>query len=161
MRQEFAGAHLSGSLNIGLRGQFATWCGTLLDRERPIVIIAAPGQEREAATRLGRIGFDRVGGYLKDGMKAAESNPDLTQSTSCLAATTVAEQLASPSPPLILDVRTEKEKREKHIEGSLHIPLNHLRERIQELPPNRKVVVHCAAGYRSSIAASLLKQSGW
>jgi rhodanese-related sulfurtransferase len=61
---------------------------------------------------------------------------------------------------MILDVRTEKERREKHIEGSLHIPLNHLRERIHELPPKRKLVVHCAAGYRSSIAVSLLKQSG-
>lgn len=157
---EFAGAHLSGSLNIGLGGQFATWCGTLLDREKPIVIIASPGQEREAATRLGRIGFDRVGGYLKDGMKAAESSPGLVQNTSCLAATTIAEQLASPFPPMILDVRTEKERRDKHIEGSLHIPLNHLRERIHELPLERKLVVHCAAGYRSSIAVSLLKQSG-
>jgi hydroxyacylglutathione hydrolase len=157
---EFAGAHLSGSLNIGLRGQFATWCGTLLDRENAIVIIASPGQEREAATRLGRIGLDRVSGYLKDGMKAAESSPDLVQSTTCLAATTVAEQLASPSPPEILDVRNERERREKHIEGSLHIPLNHLRERIQELPRDRKLVVHCAAGYRSSIAASLLQQAG-
>jgi hydroxyacylglutathione hydrolase len=157
---EFAGAHLSGSLNIGLRGQFATWCGTLLDREKPIVIIASPGQEREAATRLGRIGLDRVGGYLQDGMKAAESSPDLVQSTTCLAATTVAEQLASPSPPVILDVRNERERIEKHIEGSFHIPLNHLRERIQELPSDRKLVVHCAAGYRSSIAASLLQQAG-
>jgi rhodanese-related sulfurtransferase len=157
---EFAGAHLSGSLNIGLGGQFATWAGTLLNRDRPIVIIASPGREKEAATRLGRIGFDHVAGYLDDGMNALESSPGLLQQNVCLAATTVAEQLASPSPPLIVDVRTEKERRENLIDGSLHIPLNHLRERAHELPNGRALVVHCAAGYRSSIAVSLLKRDG-
>jgi hydroxyacylglutathione hydrolase len=157
---EFAGAHLSGSLNIGLGGQFATWAGTLLNRDRPIVIIASPGREKEAATRLGRIGFDHVAGYLDDGMNALESSPGLLQQNVCLAATTVAEQLASPSPPLIVDVRTEKERRENLIDGSLHIPLNHLREHAHELPNGRALVVHCAAGYRSSIAVSLLKRDG-
>ena len=157
---EFAGAHLRGSLNIGLGGQFATWAGTLLDRDRPIVIIASPGREREGAMRLGRIGFDHVAGYLDDGMKAVESRPELLEQNTSLAATTVAEQLASPSPPLIVDVRTEKERRENFIEGSFHIPLSHLRERTHELPSGGGLVVHCAAGYRSSIAVSLLKQSG-
>ncbi len=157
---EFAGAHLRGSVNIGLGGQFATWAGTLLDRDRLIVIIASPGREKEAAMRLGRIGFDHVAGYLEHGMKAVESSPALLQQNASLAATTVAEQLASPSPPVILDVRTEKERRDNFIEGSLHIPLNHLRERMDELPSRRALVVHCAAGYRSSIAVSLLKQSG-
>jgi glyoxylase-like metal-dependent hydrolase (beta-lactamase superfamily II)/rhodanese-related sulfurtransferase len=157
---EFAGAHLSGSLNIGLGGQFATWAGTLLNRDKPIVIIASPGREKEAAMRLGRIGFDHVAGYLDDGMNALESSPGLLQQNVCLAATTVAEQLASPSPPIIVDVRTEKERRENLIDGSLHIPLNHLRERAHELPNGRALVVHCAAGYRSSIAVSLLKRDG-
>ena len=157
---EFAGAHLSGSLNIGLGGQFATWAGTLLNRDKPIVIIASPGREKEAAMRLGRIGFDHVAGYLDDGMNALESSPGLLQQNVCLAATTVAEQLASPSPPIIVDVRTEKERRENLIDGSLHIPLNHLWERAHELPNGRALVVHCAAGYRSSIAVSLLKRDG-
>ena len=76
---EFAAAHLAGSINIGLGGQYATWAGTVLSREQPIVIIADPGREHEAATRLGRIGFDHVVGYL-DG-RAAEprvARPDLT-----------------------------------------------------------------------------------
>jgi len=157
---EFAGAHLSRSLNIGLGGQFATWAGTLLDRDKPIVIIASPGREKEAATRLGRIGFDSVAGYLDHGMRAVEPNPDLLRHNTCLAATSVAEQFASPSPPVMVDVRAEKERREKYIEGSLHIPLNHLHERLAELPGERRLVVHCAGGYRSSIAVSLLKQSG-
>ena len=157
---EFSGAHIVGSLNIGLAGRFASWAGTILDRERPILIMASPGGEREAAVRLGRIGFDHVAGYLKGGMKATDSNPDLVQLTTRLAATTLAEQLASPTPPLVLDVRTPKERREKWIEGSLHIPLNHLRERIEEVPRDQKLVVHCARGYRSSLAASLLRQFG-
>ena len=157
---EFSGAHIVGSLNIGLAGQFTSWAGTILDRERPILIMASPGGEREAAVRLGRIGFDHVAGYLKGGMKATDSNPDLVQHTTRLTATTLAEQLASPTPPLVLDMRTSKERREKWIEGSLHIPLNHLRERIEEVPRDQKLVVHCAGGYRSSLAASLLRQFG-
>ena len=157
---EFSGAHIVGSLNIGLAGQFASWAGTILDRERPILIMASPGGEREAVMRLGRIGFDHVVGFLKGGMKATDSNPDLVQHTTRLTATTLAEQLASPTPPLVLDVRTSKERREKRIEGSLHIPLNHLMERIEEVPRDQKLVVHCAGGYRSSLAASLLRQFG-
>ncbi|HEY7086726.1 MAG TPA: MBL fold metallo-hydrolase, partial [Tepidisphaeraceae bacterium] len=75
---EFASAHLKGSINIGLGGQYATWVGTILDREHPIVIIATPGRERESATRLGRIGFDHIAGFLKDGLESLKSRPDLT-----------------------------------------------------------------------------------
>ena len=67
---EYAKGHLAGSINIGLGGQYATWAGTVLDRARPIVIIAEPGREQEAALRLGRIGFDHVKGYLSGGMEA-------------------------------------------------------------------------------------------
>jgi hydroxyacylglutathione hydrolase len=157
---EFSGTHLAGSINVGLAGQFASWAGTILDREKPIVIIASPGREREAAMRLGRIGFDHVAGYLEGGMKAVEPRTDLLGHTPRVSATTLAEELASPAPPGVVDVRTEKERREKWIEGSLHIPLNHLRERIDQVPRNQKLVVHCAGGYRSSIAASILKQAG-
>ena len=76
---EFAAAHLAGSINIGLGGQYATWAGTVLDREHPIVIIADPGRENESAMRLGRIGFDHVAGYLQDGLHSLESRPELTR----------------------------------------------------------------------------------
>src|SRR6266508_2090772 len=78
---EFAAAHLSGSINIGLGGQYATWAGTVLSRERPIVIIADPGRENESAMRLGRIGFDHVVGFLKDGLHSLGSRADLTATT--------------------------------------------------------------------------------
>src|SRR5713101_2596218 len=73
---EFAAAHLQGSINIGLGGQYATWAGTVLNREKPIILIAEPGRQEEAAMRLGRIGFDNVVGYLSDGLRSLESRPD-------------------------------------------------------------------------------------
>ena len=158
---EFAKAHLRGSLNVGLGGQYATWAGTVLSREHPIIVVAEPGREQEAATRLGRIGFDHVIGCLLGGINALESRPDLVEGTERITAPAAAEEIAAPNAPLILDVRAPREWQSKHIPGSLNIPLNHLRERVGELPRNRRMLVHCAGGYRSSIAASILQQCGF
>jgi hydroxyacylglutathione hydrolase len=157
---EFAQGHLAGSINIGLRGQYATWAGTLLDRAKPIVIIAEPGREQEAALRLGRIGFDQVSGYLEEGMVALAQRPDLVWTTERVTPALVAEELASAEPPLVLDIRNPREWKAKHIPESLNIPLNHLQERLAEIPRGRRIAVHCAGGYRSSIAASILHQNG-
>ncbi len=160
---EFASAHLTGSINIGLAGQFATWAGTVLSREQPIVIIADPGREHEAAMRLGRIGFDHIAGYLANGLKSLESRADLTTETERLSAQVAAARASAAgpaAPPVLLDVRTPPEREQKRIAGSVGIPLNHLGERLSELPAGRPVVVFCAGGYRSSIAASLLQQRG-
>lgn len=157
---EFAGGHIAGSLNIGLTGQFASWAGTVLDPAKPILIVASPGCEREAAMRLGRIGFDNVAGYLEGGMAAVEAHPDLIQRTPRVTATTLAEQMASPAPPQVLDVRSDQERKSKRIAGSLHIPLSRLSAEIEKVPRDRQVAVHCAGGYRSSIAASLLREQG-
>ncbi len=157
---EYAKGHLAGSINIGLGGQYATWAGTVLDRNKPILIIAEPGREPEAALRLGRIGFDHVNGYLNGGMEALASRPDLVWPTDRLSAPMVAEELASANPPLLLDIRNPREWLAKHIAGSVNIPLNHLEERIAEIPRDRRIAVHCAGGYRSSIAASILHQYG-
>jgi hydroxyacylglutathione hydrolase len=158
---EFASAHLAGSINIGLVGQYATWAGTVLDRKHPIVIIADPGRESESAVRLGRIGFDHVAGYLKDGLQSLESRPDLVAFTERLSAPFAAELLSSSEPPLTIDVRAPRERDQKCIAGSLGIPLNHLTENLEKLPKDRPLLVYCAGGYRSSIAASLLQRSGF
>jgi len=158
---EFGAAHLAGSVNIGLGGQYATWAGTVLDRTHPIVIIADPGRENESAIRLGRIGFDHVAGYLQNGMRSLESRPDLVAFTEHLSAPFAEELLSSSQPPLAIDVRTPREREQKHIGGSLGIPLNHLTEHLETLPKNRPLLVYCAGGYRSSIAASLLQRSGF
>ena len=157
---EFASRHLTGSVNIGLGGQYATWAGTVLDRELPIVIIATPGREGEAALRLGRIGFDNVAGYLKDGMQALRDRDDLLAATPQTSAATVNQWLGTPDAPFLLDVRTPGEWQQQHIEGSVNIPLSRLAARLTEIPRNRPIVLFCAAGYRSSIASSLLQREG-
>jgi len=157
---EYAKGHLAGSINVGLGGQYATWAGTILDRTKPIVIIAEPGREKEAALRLGRIGFDHVKGYLDEGMGALAERPDLVWPTERISAPMVAEELAGADPPLLLDIRNPREWVAKRIDGSINVPLNHLQERIAEIPRDRRIAVHCAGGYRSSIAASILHQHG-
>ncbi len=157
---EYAKGHVAGSLNIGLGGQYATWAGTILDRAKPIMIIAEPGREQEAALRLGRIGFDHVKGYLNGGMAALAGRPDLVWPTERISAPMVAEELAGEAPPMVLDIRNPREWAAKHLEGSVNIPLNHLQERIGEVPRDRRILVHCAGGYRSSMAASILHQHG-
>jgi len=157
---DFAGAHMRGSVSVGLGGSFATWCGTVLDQDRQIVLIADPGRETEAATRLGRIGFDNVAGYLAGGMQALEDEPELIERLARITAAALSEQLERGDPPLILDVRTEGEFQERHLAEALNVPLSQLAERMQELPEERALVVHCASDYRSAIAASLLCRAG-
>jgi rhodanese-related sulfurtransferase len=157
---EYARAHLRDSLNIGLNGTYATWAGTLLNKDKPIVVVSEPGREEEAAMRLGRIGFDSLVGFLRDGISALENAPALMTGTERVTPAEAATAIASSSPPVVLDVRAPKEWGQVRIEGSVNIPLNHLIERLDELPANRMLLVHCAGGYRSSIAAGLLQQRG-
>jgi glyoxylase-like metal-dependent hydrolase (beta-lactamase superfamily II)/rhodanese-related sulfurtransferase len=156
---EFGAAHLAGSINIGLGGQYATWAGTILTREQPIVIIANPGAERESALRLGRIGFDHVAGYLQGGVASLESRPDLTKTTKRLSPA-LASELIGKGAVLPVDVRTPAERDAKRILDSVGIPLTRLSGRLSDLPKDRPLLVYCAGGYRSSIAASLLERAG-
>jgi glyoxylase-like metal-dependent hydrolase (beta-lactamase superfamily II)/rhodanese-related sulfurtransferase len=157
---EFEGAHIRGSLNIGLGGSFATWCGTVLDPERPVVVIAEPGREVEAATRLGRIGFDTVAGYLEGGMQQLEGAPELVERIERITAPSLDEQLGGSNPPVVLDVRTPREWNESHIDGALNVPLSKLADRLAEVPADRTVVVYCAGGYRAAVAVSMLRREG-
>jgi rhodanese-related sulfurtransferase/glyoxylase-like metal-dependent hydrolase (beta-lactamase superfamily II) len=157
---EYAKGHMTGSINIGLSGQYATWAGTLLDPTRSIVIIAEPGREEEAALRLGRIGFDQVEGCLNGGMAALADRPDLIQATERVSVPMLTEELESSDPPVIIDVRSPQEWRDGHIPESRNIPLSQLKQRFEEFPTGRRIAVHCAGGYRSSIAASMLRRNG-
>lgn len=157
---DFEGAHLAGAINIGLKGKYATWCGSILSHDRPIVVIADPGSEEEAVTRLGRIGFDNVAGYLRDGMSALESRPELIRVISRITAPALAEQLTETPRPYVVDVRSKKEWQSGHLPGSHNIPLTHLRQRLGELPASEPIVVHCEGGYRSAIGTSLLAEAG-
>lgn len=158
---EFAAAHLEGSINIGLIGQYATWAGTVLTRDQPIIVVADPGAETESAVRLGRIGFDHVLGFLDGGLRSAEASAARIISTERIGADVAAQRMASPHPPFVIDVRAPAERAAKHIPGSAHIPLTRLTERLSDIPAGRPLLVYCAGGYRSSIAASILQRNGF
>ncbi len=157
----FEGGHLVGALNISLGGTYATWCGTLLDPGRPIVLVSEPGTETEAAVRLGRIGFDNVAGYLDRGMAQLDSAPELIERTERITAGNIAAQLAGSEPPLVIDVRTTGEWEGAHIESSVNVPLSRLTDELDELGADRPTVVYCMSGYRSAIAASVLQRAGF
>ncbi len=154
---EFAGAHLAGSINIGIDGKYATWAGTVLNKDTPIVVIADDDRVSESIMRLGRIGFDHVAGFLKHGLDALRDRAELIATTSRVTAPAAAEL----KDRIIVDVRSAKERESGLIEGSINIPLNQLEERIDEVPRNVDVIVHCAGGYRSSLAASILQKYGY
>jgi hydroxyacylglutathione hydrolase len=159
-RAEFAGAHVRGAVNIGLAGSYATWCGTVLDPAQAVVLVADPGREIEAATRLGRIGFDSVAGYLGGGMQPLDDAPELVERVERITAGSLAEQLAGPEPPAVVDVRTESEWESGHIDGASNVPMSRLQDSFGALPAG-PLVVHCAGDYRASIAASLLRREGF
>jgi hydroxyacylglutathione hydrolase len=159
--EAFAAGHLSGSINVGLNGQYATWAGTVLNHTHPIAIIAEPGRENESAVRLGRIGFDNVAGYLREGLRALESRPGLLVSTKRLGPQFASELLSSSEPPFVIDVRTPREREQNFIAGSVSIPVSHLSENFAAIPKDRQLLLYCAGGYRSSIAASLLQKNGF
>ena len=156
-----AARHPAGAVNVGLNGSFATWCGTLLDAGRPIVLLTDPGREQEAALRLGRIGFDRIAGFVESGIDAYASRPDLLRHAARLSTAELRAELAGGAPPLVLDVRTPGERECSAIPGSLHVPLARLQRSLAEIPRGRELVTVCKGGYRSSSAASLLRQQGY
>jgi hydroxyacylglutathione hydrolase len=158
---KFEGAHLKGAVNVGLSGSYATWCGTLLDPEREIVLVPEPGRELEAATRLGRIAFDSVAGYLDGGMQSLDAEPGLVDRIERITAGSLAERLRAPDPPMLIDVRAPGEWAEGRIEAAVNLPLSRLVEQMDTLDRGRSIVVHCASGYRSAIAASLLQRAGF
>jgi len=155
---QFAQGHLPGAINVGLGGQYAIWSGTFLASDRPVVIVAPPARHKEAAMRLARIGFDNVEGYLA---VATDSRPDLLARTERMQASDLAAAMTAGAAPLVLDVRTAREWRRARIAGSINIPLGQLLDRLDEIPRDRPIVVHCTSGYRSSIAVSVLRAHGF
>ena len=155
--KDFAMGHLCGSVNIGLSGPFERWAGEMLDRDTPILLISDPGEEREAITRLARVGLDRITGFLHRGVHALASTPELLRHTNRMTVTHLEEHLMQADRPHLLDVRGTQEWTIRHIDDSRNIPLQHLSTRLSEIPTDHTVVIYCSGGYRSSIAASFLE----
>ncbi|WP_432193220.1 MBL fold metallo-hydrolase [Streptomyces sp. bgisy027] len=158
--QDFAPGHLSGSVNVPADGRFAEQAGMVVGPEEDVVVVAPQDREEEIVTRLARIGFDRVGGYLREPEGAFPALADEMKQASRLTAGELRRLLDGDEPPLVLDVRNAGEREEGFIDGSLHIPLAELARRVDDIPVGRPLVVHCAGGHRSSIAASLLRHRG-
>jgi glyoxylase-like metal-dependent hydrolase (beta-lactamase superfamily II)/rhodanese-related sulfurtransferase len=159
--ETFAQGFIPNSVNIGLEGNFAQWVGEMiLDLKQPILLITDEGKEEEAVVRLSRVGYDNTIGFLKGGLaawKAAGKEIDTIERIS-------AEELAArleKGEVKIFDVRKKSEFDSQHIVGAHNIPLNQINQHLAELPKNEPFVLHCAGGYRSMIAASILKQRGW
>src|SRR3954454_9333730 len=158
----FAAGHLRGSLNVGLAGRFAEYAGEVIRPGTPIVLVTDSGTETEAHVRLARIGFDQVLGAMRDPAATFIAAPQHVDSSSRLSAAALAERIVTVPDLVMIDVRTVGEvDAGGRIPGARHIPLAALLERLQDLDTAAPTVVYCAGGYRSSIAASLLRASGF
>ncbi|MEL0184328.1 MAG: MBL fold metallo-hydrolase, partial [Bacteroidota bacterium] len=158
--EEFAKAHIPGSIFIGLDGGFAPWVGELIkDINHPIVIISPAGREEEAITRLSRLGFDNSKGYLKGGINAWIDSGNEVDSVESINKNEF-EKLFSEANTKIFDVRNESEFNSEHVVGACNIPLNKLNANLEKINSNGVNYIHCAGGYRSMIASSILKARG-
>lgn len=160
---EFASGHLLGAINVPADGRFAETAGMVLTPDQQIVVIAADGRHAEVIVRLRRIGFDKVGGYLADPEATMLARSDRVQRASRVTPVQLSELVANEGAaqrPAVVDVRNATEREGGYIPGSLHIPLAELRRRMAEVPADRPVVVYCAGGWRSSVAASVMRHAG-
>lgn len=157
----FAAGHLRGSINIGLGGRFAEYAGEVMAPGTPIVLVTEPGHEPEAKVRLARIGFDKVLGALEDPINSFVAHPELVEPLSRLSADALAGRLAAVPGLVLIDVRNPGEVALGSIPGARNISLPALLGEIGNLDPTAPTVVHCAGGYRSAIAASLLRSRGF
>ena len=159
--EEFAQGHLRGAINIGLAGRYAEFAGSVVKPDADIVLVTEAGQELEGKNRLARIGFDRVSGYLHAPEQTMFAHRDQVQVASRLTAEAFAQRSAEIADLQIVDVRNPGEAAAGMVPGAVNIPVGQLPDRVTELDADRPTVVYCAGGYRSSVAASLLRQKGF
>ena len=159
-QNEFVKGHIPRSIFIGLKGDFAPWVGALIaDVKQPILLVTPEGKEEETVTRLSRVGFDNTLGYLEGGYEAwvnAKKETDSLRSISATEAAALYTQKAIP----VFDVRKESEYNAEHLKDAVSTPLSFINDYLAEFPPETPFYLHCAGGYRSVIAASILKSRG-
>ena len=158
--QDFAAGHIPNSIFIGLDGNFAPWVGELIvDVNTNILLVAPEGREEEVVTRLSRVGFDNTFGYLQGGIHAWKASGKEVDTVHSVPASELAASYADFS-DRIFDVRKPGEYLSEHIEQAHHTPLGSLNDHLAEFPQDGSFYVHCAGGYRSMIASSILKSRG-
>ncbi len=159
--EEFARGHIAGSINVGLNGRYAEFAGSVVPSDADIVLVVDEGFEIEARNRLARIGFDRVVGYLAEPLRVMVENPGMVEQASRLTRPEYEQRVAELDDLQIVDVRNPGEHALGSLEGATLIPVGQLPSLVDQLDPNRPTVVFCAGGYRSSVAASVLRQAGF
>jgi hydroxyacylglutathione hydrolase len=158
---DFAAGFIPNSINIGIDSNFAMWVGELIpDIKQEILLVTEDGKEEETITRLARVGYDHAIGFLKGGFEAWKATGKDFETVNRISAEEFAQKYKSEH-PIIFDVRKKSEYQSEHVLGAVNIPLNAINDHLAEIPKNKPFILHCAGGYRSMIAASILKQRGW
>jgi hydroxyacylglutathione hydrolase len=156
----FAKGFIPNSVNIGLDSNFAMWVGELIpDIKQTILLVAEPGKEEESIIRLSRVGYDNTIGYLDGGFDAWKAAGKEVDTVQRITAEEFAQRYVAA--PLVFDVRKKSEFDSEHVQGAINVPLNVISQHLAEFPKDKPFILHCAGGYRSMIAASILKQRGW
>jgi len=157
---EFAKEHIPRSIFIGLNGDFAPWVGALIkDVEQPILLVVSESNLKEAITRLSRVGFDNVIGYLEGGIESWKASKKQTDTINSITAIQF-EELSKKTETEVFDVRKKSEYLSEHLIDSNNIPLVNINSQLSRLQTNKTNYIHCAGGYRSVIASSILKSRG-
>ncbi len=156
----FRQGFIPNSINIGIDGNFAPWVGALIpDIKQEILLICDEGREQEVITRLARVGYDFPIGYLKGGFKTWKDSGKEFDSVDRITAQEFEQ--AHNNDTIVIDVRNVGEYNAEHLENAINIPLDYINEHLSEFPKDKPFTIHCAGGYRSMIAASILKSRGW
>ncbi|GIV26321.1 MAG: MBL fold metallo-hydrolase [Bacteroidia bacterium] len=159
--QDFANGHIPGSINIGLDGgPFAVWVGALIeDLKTPILLVTPEGREKEAIIRLARVGYENCLGYLEGGMLAWQNAGEKIADIHQIDAAEFAKRYKAEN-ITVIDVRKPTEYEKSHLDKAKNIPLDFIQKHLHEFSKNEKYYIHCAGGYRSMIASSILKRNG-
>ena len=159
---DFGSGFIPNSINIGLNGQFAPWVGALIpDLRQEILLITEAGKEEETVIRLARVGYDKTIGYLKGGIAAWKASGSEVDSILSIDAVELSKRMQSGGEINVIDVRRPSEYEAEHVEAIPNFPLDYINDNMAELDRNKTYTVHCAGGYRSMIASSILKARGF
>jgi len=159
-QDDFVKGHIPRSIFIGLNGEFAPWVGALIaDVAQPLLLVIPEGKEEEAITRLSRVGFDGAMGFLKGGFESWKKALKEYDTITSIPAAQVSEAINAKN-AAVFDVRKESEYASEHLQDAENTPLNNLNDYLAEFPEKETFFIHCAGGYRSVIAASILKSRG-
>lgn len=159
---EFTLGFVPGSVSIGLEGRFAEWAGTILPFDKTLILVTAPGKEEETVVRLSRVGFDKMEGYLQGGYEAWKNAGEKTDLIIDVEADELIMDIPHDPNLRVVDVRKETEFADGHLADAINLPLSEMTDvaELAQFEDNENLYIHCAGGYRSVIAASLLKKEG-